>query len=360
MAIIVGIVIFSVIILIHEFGHYFAAVKSGVAVEEFSLGMGAALFQKTYKGTTYSIRLFPVGGYCKMPGMDEESANENAFCNKSVGIRLIIIVAGAFMNFVLAVLIFFLLNISNGVPLSSVRQVIPNTPAERAELAAGDKIVKINNAPVHTYNDFAYNLDKMTDKPFELTIIRDGKRLTKTIAAEQTTLENGAQTYMIGIYRDFRTGLFEKNSEYAKTNIFQAGADSFWKLRFWTVATFEGLGRIFTGQFKLNDMGGAIRIVQTIGTVYEQTAEETSGFKEFVAQLQTMATFCAILSTNIGIFNVLPLPALDGGRAVFLLIEWVRRKPLDPDKEGVVHFVGFVLLIAFSIVVAINDIRNII
>lgn len=348
MSIIIAILIFSVIIIIHEFGHYIAAVKSGVLVEEFAIGMGPVLL-KTQKGETqYSLRLFPIGGFCRMRGEDSESDDGRAFCQKKVSSRVIITAAGAVMNFILAIILLSIVTFMSGTELLEVGSVLDGYNAKEAGILPGDRITGLDGKTILTYYDFIIELSNKAGSPVEIRIKRDGE--TKIIPVTPK-YNNEEQRYLVGFSPVIKAGTLNGDIGGARIGIFESIKSGFMDFLFYIKITFVSIAGLLTGLFTIKDMAGPIGIVQTIGTAYTQTSSQG-----FAYTFIYMANFTAIISANIGIFNLLPLPALDGGRLVFLLIEGIRRKPLNPNKEGMVHFVGLVLLMIFAVFVAISDI----
>ncbi|MDR3091995.1 MAG: M50 family metallopeptidase [Clostridiales bacterium] len=352
MSIIIGILIFSLIVVVHEWGHYIAAVKSGVLVEEFAVGMGPKIFGVKRGDTLYSLRLFPLGGFARMLEEEEGGGNPRAFNNKPVANRVAILAAGAFMNAALAFFVFLALNLCRGAYVPVIAEVMDGSPAREAGLAAGDRIVAVNGSRVNVYSDYQFAAAAAGSAPLKLAVARGGLVRSVTVTPRLIKTEDGREAYKVGFVPAYREGLASK--EGGRIGAGEAVADAFFQILFWVKATFVGLCGIVTGAFSVNDIAGPVRIVQTVGSAYNEARVFSAG-----AVLSSMAGFLGMLSANVGIMNLLPLPALDGGRLVFIFLEVIRRKPVDPSKEGLVHFVGFALLLALAVVVAVNDIRNI-
>ncbi len=349
-------------VLVHELGHFIAARKSGIFVEEFAIGMGPKLWStKTKKNkTVYSLRLLPIGGFCKMLGEDEDHPGDTrALNNKKVWQRILVMAAGAIMNFLLAFLIYFGLNLFTGYPVAEVRETLPNTPASES-LLAGDKITHINGSHVGLYEDFSFELLYSGGEPVDIRVNRDGEIIDLQI----TPALNEFGEPKLGFYPGARLGLFDEIPEgygYERVGFFGTVSTSFNKVIFIVKSTVVGIYRLVTGQGGLVGLSGPIGIANEIGNVYDSTIEaservQASAFQTFLSAFITMLEICALISANLGIMNLLPLPALDGGRLVFLIYEGIRRKPVPPEREGTVHFVGFVLLMILAVFVAYQDI----
>jgi len=352
LAIIIAILMFGVIVLIHEFGHFIVAVKAGILVEEFAIGMGPKLFGVQKGDTLYSLRLFPIGGFCKMLGEDEANDDTRAFNNKSVWARIAVISAGVFMNFVLALIIFVGISAVNGMVEPVINEVIPGSPAETAQLRKGDRIVRINGRKINIYDDLSYELSSVKDMEVRLTVKRDGAFLDKTVVPVYIQEEN---RYILGFYPQRKAPLTagESTGEYTKASLTDTISDGYYTMLFLIRVNLEGIVQLFTFKADMSDVSGPIGIVTAIGETYDASMKLGVSYT-----VKTVLTFVAMLSASIGLFNLLPLPALDGGRLIFLFVEAVRRKPVPPDKEGMVHFIGLVMLMILAVFVAFSDIRK--
>ncbi len=342
----------------HELGHFFAARRAGIFVEEFALGMGPKLWStkgeyvpgEVYK-TAYSIRLLPIGGFCKMLGEDENYPDEpRALNNKKVHKRMFVMAAGALMNFLLAFIIFFAVNLVSGFNAASVRSVMEGSPAERAGLVAGDEITHINGGRVWIYEDFAFEMMFADGSPVDLTVNRGGQKINIHV----TPLRDEAGQYKLGFYPQAQVGLMEEVPQgYLRVNLVDSVTTAFGRIVFNIKMTAVGIYRLVTGNAGGMEFSGMIGIAGEVGNVYEDTIEHG-----VFSTVVTMLNLCALISANLGIFNLFPLPALDGGRLVFLAYEAVRRKPFPPEREGAVHFVGFVLLMILAVFIAYQDIMK--
>lgn len=341
MGIILAIIIFSFIVFFHEFGHFILAKKNGIDVEEFAIGMGPALCSKEYKGTKYAIRLFPIGGYCAM-GEDEAATDSpNNFNNKSVWARISVIAAGPIFNFILAFVFAVILTAMVGYDPPVVREVEQGYPAAEAGIQKGDTIVKMGNKKINIYREISIYNQFHQGEDVEITYIHDGKKQTVTLAPKMD--EESGYT-RIGI-----TG-----SGNTKANIFTSIQYGVYEVKFWICTTLESLKMLITGQIGADQLSGPVGIVSVVDNTYQQS--KSYGLFIVIAQMLNIAI---LLSANLGVMNLLPLPALDGGRLVFLFVEAIRRKRIPPEKEGYVHLVGIALLMVLMVFVMFNDIRRV-
>ena len=340
MEFVIAILIFCLIIIIHEMGHFFAAKACGVRVNEFSIGMGPTLFKIQGKETKYSLRLFPIGGYVSMEGEDDASDDPRAFNRKPVWQRMIVILAGAFMNIVLGfVVLIIIFSTSKGVASTTIGGFFENATSNQT-LQAGDKVLKVNGTRIFTYSDINYKLqnsrvEKVDGKyTFEFLVERNGEKvlLDNVQFSENVDVDEGV------IYRDFQVYAIEKNPVSIVSTAF-LNTISVSRMIFMTFVD------LVTGVYGFNDISGPVGVVKTVGEVARNN-------------LPDVLSMLVFITINVGIFNLLPLPALDGGRFVFLLIELIRRKPIKPEHEGIVHFVGLVFLFGLMIVVTFKDILS--
>ena len=342
MKIILAILIFSLIIIFHEFGHFLFAKLGGIGVTEFSLGMGPRILSKQIGETRYSWKLLPFGGSCMMVGEDGESEEENAFGSKSVWTRISVVAAGPIFNFILAFFLSLFIVGSIGYDAPDVAVVVDGYPAAEAGMQAGDRIISMNQKKIHIYREVSFYVQTHQGETVTVTYERDGERHTVTLEPKQS--ESG--TYLLG---------FRGSGVRTKGNVFQTIAYSAYEVKYWISTTLKSLEMMFAGQVSANDISGPVGIIDTIGNTYEASKEDGS----FYVWLN-MLNISILLSANVGVMNLLPIPALDGGRLVFLFLEVLRRgKRIDPEKEGMVHFAGLVLLMALMLVVMFNDFKNI-
>lgn len=339
-SIISAVLIFCVIVVVHEFGHFIVARKCGIDVQEFAIGMGPVIFKKQGKHTLFTFRLLPLGGFCSM-GEDEESDNENSFRNKSVWRRIAVIAAGAIMNlilgFILSLIIFL---VAGKVTTTIIAEIVPGSGCEAAGMAVGDRITKVNGLHIFTANDIIYELRNDEDGVLDFVVERDGEKLTFNGVKFGLTVDEETGERVLNY--DFK--VYMKNMTAAE--LLPAAANKF---MYYSRLILMSLRDLISGKYGLNNLQGPVGIV----TVISESAQE-SGF-----DIGYLLDIAMLISVNVGIFNLLPLPALDGGRLVFLIIEAIRRKPIKAETEGMVHFAGFALLMLLMIIVTFNDVKNI-
>jgi regulator of sigma E protease len=341
--IVLALVIFSVIILFHELGHFLLAKHNDVKVNEFCLGLGPTVIGFTKGETKYSLKLLPFGGACMMEGEDEASDDSRSFNNKSVLQRASIVAAGPIFNFIMAIAFSLILVASVGFDRPVLSDVIDGYPAAQAGMQAGDEIVKLGNKTIHLYREVSVYTYFHANEPVEVTYKRGSEKHT-TVLVPKYEEESGR--YLFGFYG---------TTARAKGNLADTLRYSVYEVKYWICSTIESLGQLFTGHVGINDMSGPVGIVKTIGDTY--TEVKSSGvFMVFL----NMLNICILLSANLGIMNLLPIPALDGGRLVFLVVEAVRGRRLDPNKEGAVNLVFLMLLMVLMVVIMFNDIRKIV
>ncbi|WP_369297435.1 RIP metalloprotease [uncultured Neglectibacter sp.] len=339
--IVIGVLLFGFVIFFHELGHFLLAKAGGILVYEFSIGMGPKLFQFKKGDTQYTLRLFPIGGYCAM-GEDEESTDERAFSNKPVWRRILVIIAGGVFNIILG---FFLMLIVLGqqdtYATTTIAKFAEDSRLEIAGAQVGDQILEIDGYAVYTDRDLSFALALADPTEVSMKVRRDGKKVdlgTFSLAGEVG--EDGKPV----ISMDFWV---------------QPEARTFWGLvRRSAVDTFsmarmvlESLKGIVSGRFGLNDIAGPVGTAQVISQA--ASAGLAEGFGQAVNNIVMMII---LITVNLGVVNLLPLPALDGGRLLFLIWEGITRKPVPQKYEGYVHAVGFILLMVLMVVITFSDI----
>ena len=345
MKIVIALLIFGLIVLAHEFGHFLLAKKSGIDVLEFSIGFGPRLISFTRGGTRYSLKLLPLGGSCAMLGEDENSTEPNAFNNKSVWARIAVVAAGPVFNFIFAFLLLLIVIGAIGYDKPVLYSVTADSPAETAGLKEGDVITRFNGHTIHFAREIstALTFDPLDGSPISVTWLRDGQKTT----AEITPVLSDSGSYLIGI--GYNPGYREK------TGVLNTVKYAFYEVGYWIETTVKSLGMMIRGKVKTKDISGPVGIINTIGNTYEQSRQDGVGYV-----LLNLMNISILLSANLGVMNLLPLPALDGGRLMFLVIEAIRRKPVNPEKEGMVHLIGFILLLILMGFVMYNDIVKLI
>lgn len=340
LTIIGAIIIFSIIIFVHELGHFIAAKAFGVNVLEFAIGMGPAIWKKKGKETLYSIRAVPMGGFCKMEGEDEDTGTERAFSRKKPLPKIIILCAGAAMNILLGFLMVTVIVSTSAVKNSGVASTVVETVNPEAQAAQflqpGDKIVKVNDTTVHIKRDISFELSNSGGGESTLEFIRNGERHSEKFIPMEIKNDDNSVYYAIGF-----------NVRTDSTNILNILHESLFQTIWMVKLVFVSLGMLLGGKASVSDMSGPVGVVSAMNTAAQ------SGWLNFLF-------FAAFLTVNIGVMNLLPLPALDGGRTVFALIELISGKAVPAEKEGIVHLVGFVLLIGLMIFVTWNDISRLI
>lgn len=341
MGIVLAILLFGFIVFFHELGHFLLAKKNKIDVDEFAVGMGPALFQKTYKGTRYSIRLLPIGGYCAMGDDEEATDSPNNFNNKSVWARISVIAAGPVFNFILAWIFSVILIFMIGYDQPVIGSVDEGYPAAEVGLQEGDRVVQIGDKNIHIYREISAYLQFHPDEDVVLTYERDGEQHTVTLTPKMDE-ELGYE----------RIGLASSGN--TKANLLTAFQYGTYEVKYWIEVTLDSLRMLVTGQIGVDQLSGPVGIVDVVDETYQQS--RSYGAYVVVAQMLYLAI---LLSANLGVMNLLPLPALDGGRLVFLFVEAVRKKRVPPEKEGYVHFAGIVLLMLLMVVVMYNDIQRV-
>ncbi len=339
--IVASILVFGIIIFVHELGHFIAAKKSGIKVNEFAIGMGPKLFSKKKGDTTYSLRAFPIGGFVAMEGEDEDSDSPGAFNNAAVWKRIIVVAAGAIMNLLLGYIVILILTIapteSNLLGSRTIAAFAENAASHASGLEVNDSIVAINGRKVYLITDIQYELIKLKDGRADMTVIRDGERVElKNIQFDMTEYENG----MRGIVFDMQFYGVQKTFGNVITYSFR-----------WTCSIarqiFLSVVDLITGNIAVNQLSGPVGIISVISDAAKV------GFL-------SVLTLLAFISINLGIFNILPLPALDGGRLVFLVFEAITKKKLNSKYEALVNGIGFALLILLMVFVTYNDISSLV
>ncbi len=346
MSIVLFVIIFGIVVIAHEFGHFIIAKLNGIRVLEFSVGMGPTLFSVQKGETKYCLKLLPIGGACMFDGEDgvskeEGEVDEHSFLKANVWSRIACVAAGPIFNFILAYVFSVILVSFAAIAYPVLNDVMEGMPAQEAGLQAGDRIISINGEKVYLYQDVLLISQLNKGKELELVYERDGEKSEVTIVPR---FDEQEQRYLIGI----------AGCEYGECKGLEVFEYGYYQLRYSVVSTFKSLGMLVSGQLERKDVAGPIGIANMVGDTYEATKE--AGWETVVLNMMNIVI---ILSVSLGIMNLLPLPALDGGRLVFMFIEVIKGKPISPEKEGMVHFIGFVLLMILMVFVVFNDISNI-
>lgn len=334
--IIIGILLFELIIFIHEFGHFITSKASGVKVNEFALGMGPRLLRFKKGETVYSLRLLPIGGFCAMEGEDEESDNPRAFGNAACWKRIIIVVAGAVMNVVLGFILMMITLIPNSQFASTTIASFDQEAVSSSSLKVGDSIVSIDGYRVYTAQDLSFSLvmaerDSNGDFSPEIVVNRNGE----TVNLGNVRFAGRLDFYVEPIENNFWNLIAETGKGVVST------------IRLVWMSLFG----LITGRFGFNELAGPIGMTSAISQVASVGLQSSFG-----DAVMNIVSIMMMITVNLGIVNLLPLPALDGGRLVFLLVELVRRKPVPAKYEGWVHAIGMIVLLAFMALISFSDI----
>ena len=348
MYIIIAILAFGILIAVHELGHFLAAKLSGVKVNEFAIGMGPKLFSKQKGETVYSLRLLPIGGFCAMEGEDEDSGDPRAFSVQNRFKKFIILAAGSLMNFLLGVIIIVIIfSKQTGYVVPDVVSLADEFPdAGQAGLMEGDRIYSINGMRIFYTADFSTAMSRFPS-PVDVTVIRNGEKvkLENYELVPREITENGVTQVRYGITFRVQEATFGGNIKYMAYN-----AWNFVRM------VWFGLSDLVTGAVGIRDMSGVVGIVSVMNEV-------GSSAETVAAGLANVLYLCAFIAINLAVMNLLPIPALDGGRIFALFITWIIETiighKLDPKYEGYIHTVGLVLLMGLMVVVMFNDVVRI-
>ena len=349
MYIIIAIIIFGILIAIHEFGHFTAAKLCGVKVEEFAIGMGPALFKKQKGETVYALRILPIGGFCAMAGEDEESDDPRAFTNQGFWKKFVILSAGSFMNLVLGIVLILIMYAgAQAFVTPTIDHFMDGCPYEGAEaMQAGDTFYSIDGQRIYLVSDVSSFLMR-GDGVYDIVMLRDGEKveLKDFALTTKTYAEYANEGPKYGFVFGYTEATFGTKLEYTWNTTLE-----------FSRLVWLGLGDLINGKVGLKDMSGPVGIVDMMNEVGQQ-AESAK------AAADNLLYISAFIAVNLAIMNMLPIPALDGGRVflmiVTVIIEAVSRKKLDPKYEGYIHLGGMVLLLGLMALVMYNDIAKLI
>ena len=329
----IAIAVFLVLIVIHEFGHFSAAKLLGVRVNEFSVGFGPKIFQKRWGETKYCIGIFPIGGYCAMEGEDESSTDPKAFCKKKPWRRFLIVVMGAAFNLLFGLLLVAItLAPQDRFASTVVAEFTENAVSNRYGLQVNDRIVAVDGRRIFSDFDLGYSFSNIKNGTVDITVVRQGKKVTLNDVKFATEDYDGI-TYLTMDFYIY--GIKKTVGNYLR----QTGRTAL----SYAAVVWRSLIDLVTGKFGLNAVSGPVGITAGIGEIAKNN-------------LWDILPMLALISVNLGIFNLLPLPALDGGRLLFILFEMIFRKPVPQKYEAAVHAAGFMLLITFMILITAKDI----
>ncbi len=329
-----AIVAFLFLIVIHEFGHFIAAKILGVRVNEFAVGFGPKIFRKKGKETVYSLRLIPLGGFCAMEGEDDESTDERAFCKKPAWRRFLIVVMGATFNIIFGIILV-------GVTLIPQKMYTTTTVAQFTETAVsnasgglmvGDKIIEVEGRKIYTTYDLSYNFSAVEDGNLDLKIVRGGKKVDLKDVTFKTQKVEGYNVISVDFW-------VKGEKQNLKTFLSNTAKTSFSYSRIVVFSLVDMIG----GRYKVSDISGPVGVTDAISEAAKTSALDLLGI-------------VALITINLGIMNLLPIPALDGGRLLFILVEMVLRKPVPQKFEKWVHAIGLIILLIFMALITFKDI----
>ena len=327
----------SVLVFLHEGGHFLIARLNNITVNEFSIGMGPKIFSRKSEksGIVYSIRALPIGGFVNMSGEDEYSDDPNAFCNKNVWRRISTVLAGPITNIIVGFIGMFILVCLTGPATNIVAAFVDGSTSNNYGLQINDKIVAVENVKTHTGNEVVYEITYQGYKPLDITVIRDGKRIVLEDVVFPTTEENGVT---LGNFDMMFYGIAESNRSLGVII-----SHTFWRTYSTAKMVWDSLADMIRGRFGLDAVSGPIGMTELVGSAV-------------AAGWENLLYLGVIISVNLGVMNLLPLPALDGGRFMFLLWEAVTRKPVNKTIEGYINAAGLLILMAFMLLITFKDI----
>lgn len=330
--IIIALLVFMVVVVVHEFGHFIFAKRAKIKVNEFSVGMGPKIFGKQKGETLYSVRALPLGGFCAMEGEDEEEEEQDIdfsqrghFNGATIGGRILTIFAGPFFNFILAFVILFALFGIRGHQTTTIASIQDNSIAQKYGIEVGDKIVNIGDNKINSWKDIRTSLSKLDKEETTIKVIRNGKEKEIKVKFENSNEK------VLGVTSKLERNLFVSIRETFNTFFYFIGT------------MFDILRQLFTGKVGVGQLSGPIGVVGAISSA------ASNG-------IYSLLYITAFLSVNLGFINLLPIPALDGGRLVFLFIELILGRPVSRSKEGLIHTIGFIFLMGLILFVSFKDV----
>jgi len=329
----VAILLFIILIIIHEFGHFIAAKLLGVRVNEFAVGFGPKLFKKKLGETVYAVNLVPLGGYCAMEGEEEASGDEKAFCNKKPWRRFLIVIMGAIFNLLLGVIIIGCTLIpQERFTTTTIAEFHENSVSSEHGLKVDDKIIAVNGRRIFSTYDLSYAFTNVKNSVIDMTVLRDGEKLDLENVKFDSKEIDGIDYLSVDFY------------VYGKEKNFVSFIGETFNTTFsYCAVVWRSLIDLITGKYGISAVSGPVGVTAVIGSIAKQN-------------LQNLLPIMALITVNLGIFNLLPVPALDGGRLVFILFEMIFKKPVPQKYESAVHAAGFILLIGFMLLITAKDI----
>ncbi|MCI5605148.1 MAG: RIP metalloprotease RseP [Clostridia bacterium] len=380
LTLIVTVVMFLVMVSLHEFGHFIVGRLLNFKILEYAIGFGPTIFSRQRGEVKYSIRAVPLGGYCKFEGEDEDSKDQRAFSNQAVWKRILVVAAGGIFNIILGFMIFVIVVASTSPMLTNtVDTVVEHSYIEDAGIIPGDKIVEINGKKISFYDDITlYTSEFSKDTDAVVTVKRDGEKLSFSIRPTEQIITYTYQADGVNVsssINGYETSEFVPYSEenpkgeaadgevqtvtryiigfsplQKNVTILNVWGQAWNETRFVVKLVYRSLWDMVTGKIGVDQMAGPVGIVSEVNNAVN------SGRRSWLYVINLVG----LLTINLGVFNLLPIPALDGGRLFFMIIELIRRKPIPPEKEGMVHAVGMLLLFALIIFVSFNDVMRLI
>lgn len=347
MTLILFILIFGVVVVSHEFGHFLLAKANGIHVVEFSVGMGPTLFSFQKKETKYALKLLPLGGACMFEGEDglqtkEGESDEGSFLKANVWARISTVFAGPIFNMILGFLISLIIVSMVFVRIPVISEVSSSGAVAEAGMQAGDKIVALNGEKVYLFQEVLLLTQLNEGREMAVRYERDGQRYDTRLTPQYNEEED---RYLMGF----------SSAEFKQPKGLESVKYAWYEMRYALKSTYKSLGMLFRGKVDRQDVAGPVGIaVNVVGKTYEETKKYGT-----MDVLVNMLYIAMLLSVNLGVLNLLPIPALDGGRLVFMFVELIRGKPVPPEKEGMVHFIGLVFFMILMVFLFFNDLANI-
>ena len=333
----VAVLCFLLLIVIHEFGHFIAAKLLGVRVNEFAVGFGPKLFSKQFGETKYSFCLIPFGGYCAMEGEDEESTDGRAFCNKKPWRRLLIVAMGAIFNLIFGLVIVAIILLPTKVfTTTTIDSFREDAVSVQYGLQEGDKIIKVDGRRIFTTQDLGYAFTNVKDGEIDITVKRDGKSVELKDVKFKSETEDGITYLAVDFY-----------VEGEERTVLSFISNTFKTTISYGLIVWRSLIDLLTGKYGISAMSGPVGVTVAIGSAAKRSVMD-------------LLPIIALITINLGIFNLLPVPALDGGRLLFIIFEMIFRKPVPQKYEAIVHAVGFALLIGLMLLITAKDIFTLI